>query len=370
MDDLYTRLLERLRQEYVPYHVIWELTHRCNLDCIMCYNAPVARPELSLVEGCSILEQLAAAGTLRLTLTGGEVLTSVSFFPLATYARQMGFALNIKTNATLITPNTADRLAALEPIQVDVSLLAATAETTDRITQRRRSLERTLRGISLLVERGVPVKLNSLLMGINLAESEALVSLARSLGLPHEQFVKISPDDQGTPKAAQYQISREAMTNLYTTNLNSCGQGDGPTERTCQVGMGSCLISPDGIVYPCIELRIPLGDLRQQTFADIWQSSPHLQQLRRLHTRSHLHTCSGCELIEYCEGRCAGLAFKESGDWLAADTLACYQAQARFAHLHPERAVPTTPHLAKLESMSESVASTQPVHVYPIDLTL
>ncbi len=369
MDDHYTRLLKRLHQEYVPYHVIWELTHHCNLDCVMCYNAPVTRPELALAEGCSVLDQLAVAGALRLTLTGGEVLTSPHFFPLATYARQTGFALNIKTNATLLTPDTADRLAALEPLQVDVSLLAATSGTADRITQRRHSLERALRGISLLVERDVPVKLNSLLMEINLAESESLVSLARSLGLPHEQFVKISPDDQGTPKAAQHQLGREAMTRLNAMNLSSCGQGSSPTERTCQVGMGSCLISPDGIVYPCIELRIPLGDLRQQTFAEIWQNSPHLQQLRLSHTRPHLHTCATCELIEYCEGRCAGLAFKESGDWLAPDTLACHQAQARFAHLHSDRTIPTTPHLAKLNLASDAVASPRSLHVHPIDLT-
>ncbi len=87
MDDLYDRLLDRLRREYVPYHVIWEITHRCNLDCVMCYNAPVTRPELSLAEARSVLDQLAAAGTLRLTLTGGEVLTSPHFFLLATYAR-------------------------------------------------------------------------------------------------------------------------------------------------------------------------------------------------------------------------------------------------------------------------------------------
>lgn len=368
MDDLYTRLLERLRQEYVPYHVIWEITHRCNLDCIMCYNAPVTRPELSQAEGYSILEQLAAAGTLRLTLTGGEVLTSPHFFHLATYARQAGFALDIKTNATLLTPNSADKLAALKPVQVDVSLLAATSETADRITKGHRALERTLRGISLLVERNVPVKLNSLLMDTNLSESEALVSLARAMGLPHEQFVKISPDDRGVAKAAKHQLDQEAMTRLYATNLNSCGKGDSLAERTCQVGMGSCLISPDGIVYPCIELRIPLGDLRQQPFAEIWRDSPMLQRLRSFHTRSHLHMCNGCELQEYCEGRCAGVAFKESGDWLAADSLACRQAQAHYVYLHPESAVPTTPFLSKLSAIPAGDTVTPPVHTQPIDL--
>ena len=201
-------------------------------------------------------------------------------------------------------------------------------------------MERTLRGVSLLVDRGVPVKLNSLLMDINLVESQSLVALAHSLGLPHEQFVKISPDDQGVAKAAQHQLARDEMTRLYAMNLTSCGHKTAANERTCQVGMGSCLISHDGIVYPCIELRTPLGDLRRQLLAEIWRDSPMLQQLRRFHTRAHLHTCQTCALADYCEGRCAGLAFKESGDWLASDSLACRQAQAHFAFLHPGRDIP------------------------------
>ena len=69
---------------------------------------------------------MAAAGTLRLTLTGGEILARRDFFAIAERARALGFALDLKTNGTLITPERADRLAALHPIQVDISLLGAT----------------------------------------------------------------------------------------------------------------------------------------------------------------------------------------------------------------------------------------------------
>lgn len=347
MADLYDRLLDRLRQEHIPFHILWELTHRCNLDCVMCYNAPHTGPELTLAEGCGVLDQLAAAGGLRLTLTGGEVLVVPHFFELASYARRAGFALEIKTNGTLITPERADRLAALEPLQVDISLWAATTATAEQITRRRRSLERALRGVALLQERGVPVKLNSLLMDLNVAESRSLVELAQALGLPHELFVKISPDDRGIPKAAHHQLSTAQISRLFSHNLPTCRPSANGSRRTCQVGLASCLISPDGIVYPCIELRIPLGDLRRQSFADIWQGSPHLQQLRASHLRANLHECRECELADDCAGRCAGVAFKESGDWLAGDSLACRQAQAHFAHRHPDKPIPTTPRLSR-----------------------
>lgn len=73
--DLYALFLSRVQREHVPYTITWELTHICNLQCVMCYNVPRHQPELSTAECLDLLEQMAQAGTLRLTLTGGEILT-------------------------------------------------------------------------------------------------------------------------------------------------------------------------------------------------------------------------------------------------------------------------------------------------------
>ena len=83
----------RLKQEFVPVTVLWELTHKCNLDCIMCYNVPLGQPELTTEECLDVLDQLASAGTLYLTFTGGEILSRKDFFEIARYARAIGFAL-------------------------------------------------------------------------------------------------------------------------------------------------------------------------------------------------------------------------------------------------------------------------------------
>ncbi len=80
--DAYEALLRRLKHEAVPFSVLWELTHTCNFRCVMCYNEPLAEPELTTAECFDVLEQLAEAGTLRLTLTGGEILTA-DFFDIA-----------------------------------------------------------------------------------------------------------------------------------------------------------------------------------------------------------------------------------------------------------------------------------------------
>jgi radical SAM protein with 4Fe4S-binding SPASM domain len=342
--DPYDALLARLRAGHVPFTVLWELTHACNLRCVMCYNVPQPEPELTTAERLAVLEQLAAAGTLRLTLTGGEPLLRRDFFAIATRARELGCALDLKTNATLITPTIADRIAALDPVQVDISLLGATPATSDAIMGGRDTLPAILQGVRLLRDRRVRVKLNTLLLDWNLAERQAMFDMARDLGVYYEQTFKISPSDAGADIASTRQLSMDQMIETLMADPTPYTPLS-PTadRRTCQVGLASCLISPYGIVYPCIELRIPAGDLRRQRFSEVWADAAILRELRSSHFFGNLTDCRTCPLSAYCEGRCAGLAWKEHGDLYGGNTLACRHAQARFAQQHPCRPIPNTP---------------------------
>lgn len=351
--DPYHALLARLQREHVPFTVLWELTHKCNLHCVMCYNVPQQEPELTTEECFDILAQLAEAGTLRLTLTGGEILTRRDFFAIAERARALGFALDLKTNGTLITPEVADRIAALAPVQVDISLLGATPETSDAVMGGKNTLERILRGVRLLQERGVRVKLNSLLLDINIAERQQMLDMALALGVYYEQVFKVSPADDGGNGAAGHQLSREQMTEVLVADRTPfTPRSPGADSRTCSVGLSSCLISPYGIVYPCIELRIAAGNLRRQRFAEIWAEAPIFRQLRERHTWDNLPECRVCPISAYCEGRCAGLAWKESGDPYAGHLLACQHAQARYAQQHPGAAIPETPVQARIRGQT------------------
>ncbi len=368
--DPYDALLARLRREHVPFSVLWELTHKCNLHCVMCYNVALSQPELTTAECLELLEQLAAAGTLRLTLTGGEILTRLDFFVIAEHARALGFALDLKTNGTLITPARADRLAALAPVQVDISLLGATPATSDAVMGSTNTLARILRGVKLLQERAVRVKLNTLLLDLNIAERQQMIDLALALGVHYEQVFKISPTDEGSEKAAAHQLGLAQMAHvLVDDDTPFAPRAPHADARTCGVGLSSCLISPYGIVYPCIELRIPAGQLagvQRQRFAEIWAGAPIFRQLRAQHTYGNLPECRTCPINAYCEGRCAGLAWKENGNPYAGHTLACRHAQARYAQQHPDAAIPETPLQARRRSgrAERRPPTTHPLHLF------
>lgn len=345
--DAYEALLARLRRQHVPYSVLWELTHRCNLRCIMCYNVARTMPELSTAECLDVLEQLAAAGALQLTFTGGEPLTRADFFVIAGRARALGFALNLKTNGTLITSEIADRIAELLPLRVDISLLGATPETSDAVMGGRNTLPRLLRGVRLLQARGVRVQLNTLLLGLNIAERRQMLDLALELGVSYQQTFKISPTDNGGTPAAHQQLSRAEMAEVLSADRTPFRPpARAPGNRTCQVGLSSCLISPYGVVYPCSELRVAAGRLvgaERRPFAEIWAQAPIFQALRRRHVWANLADCRSCALANYCEGRCVGLAWKEHGNLYGGHTLACQHAQARYTEQHPGAPIPETP---------------------------
>lgn len=367
--DPYEALLARLRREYVPFSAMLELTHACNLQCVMCYNVALDQPELSTAEWLQALEQLAAAGTLRLTLSGGEILTRRDFFTIAGRARALGFMLDLKTNGTLLTPQSADQVAALDPLQVDISLLGATEATFDAVAGSRKTLERVLRGVRLLQERGVRVKLNTLLLDLNVAERELMLDLAGQLGVEYEQVFKISAADDGSDRAGQHQLSRQQMTAVFQadqTPFQPAARNE--ASRTCKVGLSSCLISPYGEVYPCNELRISAGNIRRQPFAEVWADAPLLQELRQRHTFANLPECQACPINRYCEGRCSGLAWKEHGDLYGGQSLACQQAQARFEQQHPGQPAPQTPLQARRSQTSSAPGASGNGHRQPIPL--
>ena len=50
--------------------------------------------------------------------------------------------------------------------------------------------------------------------------------------------------------------------------------------KGCLAGTGVCFISHEGEVFPCGYLPAVAGDLRKQSFAEIWDNSQVFAELR------------------------------------------------------------------------------------------
>jgi radical SAM protein with 4Fe4S-binding SPASM domain len=167
---------DRVVAQRVPIDGSIELTRRCNLTCVHCYNnLPLSdeearRTELTYEEHCRLLDEMAAEGCLWLLYTGGEIFVRKDFLDIYAYAKKTGFLITLFTNATLITRAVAEYLATWNPFSIEVSLYGCTAATHDRVTGVAGSFDKTMRGVRLLMEVGVPPILKTMVLKPNTHE--------------------------------------------------------------------------------------------------------------------------------------------------------------------------------------------------------
>src|SRR5712672_1216583 len=169
--ETYGAFSQSLHQRYfgerAPLEVSIEVTRRCPLECKHCYNnlpmgdVAARNRELSKEEHFQLLDQLVDVGAFWLLYTGGEIFARRDFLEIYAYAKQKGFLITLFTNGTLITERIADFLAELRPFVIEITLYGATRETYEELTRVPGSYDKCLRGIDLLLERNLPLKLKT-----------------------------------------------------------------------------------------------------------------------------------------------------------------------------------------------------------------
>jgi radical SAM protein with 4Fe4S-binding SPASM domain len=92
--------------------------------------------------------------------------------------------------------------------------------------------------------------------------------------------------------------------------------------KGCLAGTGVCFISHEGEVFPCGYLPAIAGDLRKQSFADIWTNSEVFGQLRD--DDNLKGKCGCCEFRHVCMG-CRARAYAATGDFLAEEPFCVYE---------------------------------------------
>lgn len=332
--NLYEQFVAQSGKAHRLLSAHWELTYRCNEKCTHCYldvfapNA-IVPGELTTEECLRIIDELAELGVLNLTFSGGEVLARRDFFQLAEYARSKRFLLRIMTNGILIKPAVADRIAALNPYAVEMSVYSTKPEVHEKITRVPRSHELTLRAMRLLRERGIRTVIKTPLMHENVREIHDLRALAQELGAQFRYDITITPKDSGDLSPLKHRMTYEDLVWLFREEYQPGTfqhRELGPDARTCGITQLAIVIDPYGTVFPCIQTRVAAGNLRERPLKEIWQASPVWQDLNL--TLKELPVCRTCELRNICV-RCHGIALVEDGDVRAPASVNCREALAR-----------------------------------------
>jgi radical SAM protein with 4Fe4S-binding SPASM domain len=327
----------------IPLNVSLELTLACNIRCLHCYNfdrdtagpacgsgqVGATAPELSLEEIVRVMGELRAAGTLFLSLTGGEVLSSPHLFPVLDRARELNLAVQMLSNGTLLRPGVAARLGSYRNLLgVSISVYGATPEVHDAITQIRGSWRRTLDGAERLRAQGVAVRLKLIVMRPNAHEVAAMRALCDARGFPYLLDLTVTARHDGTEGSLAMRITESQLAALYEGPLRDLIPGGNravdEAAFPCNCARGNAAISARGDVFPCVSVPWAAGNVRQQPFGEIWRRSPVFARIRGLKIADY-PACAPCPDKPFCS-RDRGAAYNSSGSYTGTDPFVCAAA--------------------------------------------
>jgi radical SAM protein with 4Fe4S-binding SPASM domain len=324
------RINLRASAKNIPLSVVAELTYRCNLHCYCCYRKHCdtsAKKELSVSAWRRIFCELADAGTLYLTLTGGEPFMRGDILEIAAAAREKGFAVSMITNGTLITRPIARSLAKLGIMDIGVSLHAARRVLHDRLAGTPGSHALAINAIRLLKSAGFKVMIKHTVSKANFGEYRPLSDRAESLGCFFECDSLVMPDVART--VSPFTLSTVQQARFLRDMSAATVFKEKADSLHCDAGRSVAGITPAGDLLPCIQLPVRFGTMRRASFAMLWngrRASKFRAQERRL-----LAECESCAKGNYCS-RCHGLAMAESGDFRALSPSCCARAIAVKEH--------------------------------------
>ncbi|HUO84534.1 MAG TPA: radical SAM protein, partial [Thermoanaerobaculia bacterium] len=289
-----------------------------------------------------ILGQMSEAGVLWLLLTGGEVFARHDFLDIYRYAKQQGFLITLFTNGTMITESIADALAADRPFNIEITLYGATRETYEALTRIPGSYDRCMRGIRLLLERNLPLKLKTVAVSINRHEVFAMQQMAGDLGVEFKFDSMINPriDCSSSPLAVRLSPAELVELDLQDPRRMAewksfADQFLGPVKPPekhdeiyhCGGGINSFAIDPDGKMTICVLSHQDTYDLRRGSLREGWD---HFLYEVRAKKATRPTKCSDCTLKAIC-GMCPANGELEAGDPEEPVDFLCQTAHLRAA---------------------------------------
>jgi radical SAM protein with 4Fe4S-binding SPASM domain len=359
-----------------PFLVVWDFTHKCNLNCRHCYSNSGAsqEAELSTEEAFEVVDQLSDAGVTALAFSGGEPLARKDFFNVAEHAVNRGLYVSVATNGTLLTKENVKKLKDVGVNYVEVSIDGAKAGTHDEFRGVPGAFNRAVEGLKNCAEQDLCICMATTATKGNLSEIPGIIDLAEEIGAERFTYFNFIPTGRGKSLYNQ-DLSAEERENLMRYLLNRMSRGCKTTILTtapqlarvalqCQGSAGTgeitmsmahmqtakvskkavpladfiggcgagrlyCSLSPQGDVHPCVFLPIKVGNLKIEKFSDVWLRSEVFKAFRN---RANLKgSCGKCSFKFTCGGCRARASAYNQGDMLASDPGCLLAVEAKDA---------------------------------------
>jgi pyrroloquinoline quinone biosynthesis protein E len=210
-----------------PLWLLLELTYRCPLHCVFCYNpTEFARTgaELSGADWLRVLREARALGAVQLGLSGGEPLVREDLEEIVAEAHRLGFYINLITSGIGLTEARIKALKSAGLDHIQLSFQDSTREMNDFLSSTR-TFELKSKVAALIREHDYPMVLNVVLHRHNIDHVGEILDMAERMGA---QYVELANTqyygwawlnrDQLLPSRAQLERA-EVITQRYRERL-------------------------------------------------------------------------------------------------------------------------------------------------------
>jgi mycofactocin radical SAM maturase len=308
-----------------PICLTWELTYACNLSCVHCLSSSGRRDprELSTEECKAVIDELERMQVFYVNIGGGEPTVRPDFWELVDYATEHHVGVKFSTNGIKITPAVAERLAASDYVDVQISLDGATEDVNDAV-RGTGSYRTALRAMENLRAAGFAgFKVSVVVTRQNAGQLDDFKAIADRYGA-QLRLTRLRPSGRGADVWDELHPTATQQRDLYDWLLahgeqvltgdsffHLAAYGDAlPGLNLCGAGRVVCLIDPVGDVYACpfaIHENFLAGNVRSDGgFTTVWRESELFADLRHPQTSG---ACTSCDAFDACRGGCMAAKF-------------------------------------------------------------
>ena len=323
-----------------PLWLLAEVTYRCPLHCVFCYNpvdfAKTERTdELSTTDWLRVLREARALGAVQCGFSGGEPLMRDDLEELIAEAHRLGYYTNLLTSGVGLTKERAQALKAAGLDHVQLSFQDSTRELNDFLShtktfQLKQEVGETIKAL------GWPMVMNVVIHRLNIDHIDRIIAMADALGaeyleLANSQYYSWAHLNRDHLLPTSEQIRRaEAVTDAWRAKVAdrmklffvAPDYHEGKPKK-CMNGWGNVFltVTPDGTALPCHTAKMLPGlafpNVREHDVRHIWFDSEGFNRYRG--TGWMKGACVTCPDKEKDLGGCRCQAFLLAGDPAATD---------------------------------------------------
>ena len=332
-----------------PFSAGFELTAKCNLNCIHCYaNCDRKHQDFTTEEFKHIFDELTDHGMIEAYFTGGEIFTRPDFDEIYTYAKKKGVILVLLSNITLLNQHHIDLFKEYPLELMSTTMYGYSEETYERITGVKGSFKRFMDALELLRKNDIRYELKFVTMKQNVEDLYKVREFGKQLGVEMVVSTGIHPESDGSLDPMDCRLAPEEAAGF---DMKDPGRKAFWEDVARQLAAGEIPLIPDraqkrfaeGLLYPCsiayqhvfitsdlhmqgcVRASYRKYNLRKGSFDQGWE---YLQKELVQKKCSPAFKCKTCQDIRFCE-QCTANFAQVNGDEEKIDDFYCKVAALR-----------------------------------------